>query len=126
MVGEGNLGFASGYHKRLVTWMANEVEIRSLEIFLVQRTLKHQQNIFSVSGGHITKLNLSSTNRCQILSIKENIKVKNYVDDDDDDAFLWRIMLVERGIHEISSLWLHLKWELNLRMPPLQGHIPYT
>jgi hypothetical protein len=33
---------------------------------------------------------------------------------------------VERGIHEISSPWLHLKWELNLRMPPLRGHIPYT
>jgi hypothetical protein len=40
--------------------------------------------------------------------------------------FFPRIMPVERGILEISSPWLHLKWELNLRMPPLRGHIPYT
>jgi len=45
----------------------------------------------------------------------------------DDDAFLGRIMPLERGIPEISSSpWLHLKWELHLRMPPTPKGISPT
>jgi hypothetical protein len=49
-------GWMDGWPMRL--------KFRTLEIFLgPENTLKHQQNLFSVSGGHIRMRNLSITNK---------------------------------------------------------------